>query len=37
MEIVNRVSAFQNYQIFSNVIAERQKPASENSELIKSE
>ena len=37
MEPVNRVSAFQNYQIFSDVIAERTKQASENSEPIKSE
>ena len=36
MELVNRVSAFQNYQNFSDVIAERPKPASENSEPIKS-
>ena len=35
MEIVNRVSAFWNYQNFSNVIAEKPKPASENCEPIK--
>ena len=29
MEIVNRVSAFQSYQNFSDVIAERMKQASE--------
>ena len=37
MEVVNRVSASQNYQNISNVIAERPKPASENSEPMKSE
>ena len=37
MEIVNRVSAFQNYQNFSDIIPEKPKPASENSEPIKSE
>ena len=38
MEIMNRVSAFQNYQNFSDVIAKRPKLASENSEEpIKSE
>ena len=37
MEIVNRVSAFQNYQNLSDVIGERPKPASENSKPIKSE
>ena len=36
MAIVNRFSAFQNYQN-SNVIAERPKPQNENSEPIKSE
>ena len=36
-EILNRVSAFQNYQIFSDVIAERTKPANENREPIKSD
>ena len=35
MEIVNHVSAFENYQNFSNVIAERPKPGSEKSEPIK--
>ena len=35
MEIVNRVSAFQNYQKLSDVIADRPKPASENSERLK--
>ena len=35
MEIVNRVSAFQKYQNFSAVIAERPKQVSENSEPIK--
>ena len=37
MEIVNHVSVFQNYQNFSDVIAERPKLASENSQPIKSE
>ena len=37
MATVNRVSAFQNYQFFSDAIAERPKPAKENSESIKSE
>ena len=37
MEIVNHVSAFENYQNFSNVIAERPKPGSEKSEPIKNE
>ena len=37
MEIVNRVSAFHNYQVFPDVIAVRTKQASENSEPIKSE
>ena len=32
---MNRVSAFQEYQFFSDVIAERPKPASENSEPIR--
>ena len=32
IELENRVLAFQNYQNFSDVIAERPKPASENSE-----
>ena len=35
MEIVNRVSAFQNYQNFSDVTAERPKSSSENGESIK--
>ena len=34
MEIVNRVSAFQNYQSLPDVIAEWPKSASENSEPI---
>ena len=37
MEIVNHVSVFQNYQNFSDVIAERPKLASENSQPIKTE
>ena len=37
MEIVNRVSAFQNSHNSSDVIAERTKQASENSEPIKIE
>ena len=37
MEIANSVSAFQSYRNFSDVIAERTKQASENSEPIKSE
>ena len=37
MEIVNRASAFQNYQNFSDVIAKRTKPASENSKPIENE
>ena len=37
MEIVNRVSAFLNYQNFSDVTAEKPKPASENGEPLKSE
>ena len=37
MEIVNRVSAFQNYQNFSRVIAEETKPASDDSQSTKSE
>ena len=36
MELVNRVSASGNYQIFSGVIAEAMKQASENSEPMKS-
>ena len=35
IEAVNCVSVFQNYQSFSDVITERPKPASENSEPIK--
>ena len=35
MEMVNRVSAFRNYQNFSDVITERPKPVSENGEPIK--
>ena len=34
MEIVNLVSAFQSYQNSAEVIAERRKTASENSEPI---
>ena len=30
MELLNDVSAFQKYQVFSDVIAERLKSASEN-------
>ena len=37
MEISNDPSAFQNYQIVSDVIAERTKHAMEISELIKNE
>ena len=37
MEIVNRVSAFQNGQNVSDIITGRPKPASENSEPIKNE
>ena len=37
MEIVNRLSTFQTYQNFSDVMAETTKRASENSEPIKSE
>ena len=37
MEIVNRVSVFHNYENFFDVTTERPKPASENSEPIKSE
>ena len=37
MEIVNRVSVFQNYQNFSDVIAEVANQAGEDSEPIKSQ
>ena len=37
MEIANGVSAFQNYQHFSDVMAERPEPGSANSEPMKSE
>ena len=37
MDMVNRVSAFQNYHNFSDVIAEQTKQASEKSEPLKSE
>ena len=35
MEIVNRVSAFEKYENFSDILAERTKQASENSGPIK--
>ena len=37
MEIVNLISAFQNFQNFSDVIAKATKPASANSKPIKNE
>ena len=37
MKLVNRVSAFQNYQNFSDVIAVAMNQASENSELLKND
>ena len=37
MEIVNRVSALQNYQSFSEIVAERPKPASENSDSMQND
>ena len=37
MVIVNRALTFQNYQNISEVIAERTKPVSENTEPIQSE
>ena len=37
MEMVNRVSAFQNYQNYSDVIPERPKPASWNCEPTENE
>ena len=37
MELVNRVAGFENYQNFFDVIAERPKSVSENSEAIKNE
>ena len=35
MDIVNRISAFQNCQFFSDIIAERLKPAGEKRAIIK--
>ena len=35
MEPMNRISVFQNYQNFSDIIAERPKLAQKNSEPIK--
>ena len=37
MEKISRVSAFRNYYNFSDIVAERPKSPSENSETIKSE